>query len=90
LWPKGVECLEDLPFEFVGALQHAVTVLSWMRNLGKDELPPQWMWPFHDELDKWFEEVEIARKAKYGISDDDDDDDSGGGLTANELSRGRG
>jgi hypothetical protein len=48
------------------------------------------MWPFHDELDKWFEEVEIARKAKYGISDDDDDDDDDGRLTANELTRGRG
>lgn len=40
-------------------------------------MPPEWMWPFPDELELWFEDVKQARKEKYGPggADDSDDDD---------------
>lgn len=55
-----------------------------MENLEAKEQPPQWMWPFEDELEKWFEKVKRLRDEKYGTSSDDDDD-SGDGFTDNEL-----
>lgn len=37
-------------------------VLSWYEHLSTDEIPPRWMWPFPSELEKWFEQVEEARR----------------------------
>lgn len=50
-------------------------MLTWHENYEKKELPPEWMWPFPDELRAWFKDVTVARKAKHGIDDDDDDED---------------
>ncbi len=38
-------------------------------------MPPAWMWPYEDELEIWFENVEEQRKEKYG----------GGGSTAEDT-----
>lgn len=54
------------------AIQHAMTVLQWRENLVSEEMPPEWMWIFDNELEIHFQEVDRARKAKYGISDDED------------------
>lgn len=43
-------------------------ILMWQENLGKDEVPPEWMWSLDDELESWFEDVEEAREAKFGGS----------------------
>lgn len=55
------------------AVNHAHVILGWQENLAKDETPPEWMWSLDDELEKWFDEVEEARREKYGVSRDHDD-----------------
>lgn len=52
------------------------------------EMPPQWMWPFGEELEAWFEEVERKRKERFGGDSDTDSDDSQP-MLQNELSKGR-
>lgn len=59
-----------------------------MENLMTEERPPSWMWPFEDELDVWFANVEEERKNKYG--GDDSDTDNNEPLMQNELAKGRG
>lgn len=76
-----------MPWDLATAISHAHRVLSWQENLQKDEIPPQWMWPFEDELDTWFEEVERARNEKYGINKEDDDES--GSMMSNEYAQGR-
>jgi len=63
------------------AVTHAQTVLSWQENLSQDEMPPEWMWPFDEELEGWFDDVAAKRKERFGI----DDDDAGGAMTENAL-----
>lgn len=50
-------------------------------------MPPAWMWPFEEELEAWFEEVERKREARYGGGDDGSSDASDGPMLHNELSR---
>jgi len=76
LWPKGLS-VEDVPAEFVSALNHALTILSWQENLPSDEMPPYWMWSLDWEIEKHFKIVQTRREAKYGdapppIEDDDE------------------
>lgn len=70
----------------VAAISHAHKVLDWYENLPKKEIPPEWMWPFDEELDVFFEEVEEARKTASSPSAPDDED--GGPMMSNELSKG--
>lgn len=55
------------------AITHAQTVISWQENLLNDEMPPEWMWPFDEELEGWFDEVERKRNERYGGSGGDGD-----------------
>lgn len=71
LLPKGVSSVEDLPADLASALSHAYLILSWQENLPEDEIPPRWMWHLDWELERHFEEVEIARRQKYGTASDD-------------------
>jgi hypothetical protein len=70
----------------VRAIAHAQTVLSWQEVLTEDEMPPEWMWPFDEELESWFEDVERKRKERYGNRGDDAD--SSGPMTENEYAKG--
>jgi hypothetical protein len=45
------------------AIDHATNVNSWYENCSPSEMPPRWMWPFDDEVNQWFEEVQLARQA---------------------------
>lgn len=47
------------------AISHANTVLDWMGNLPEDEMPPEWMWPFGEDVEEHFEMIRIERKKKY-------------------------
>lgn len=67
------------------AVSQAHRILHWQENLIGTEMPPEWMWPFEDELDEWFKEVERARKDKQGSNNDDDDDGDGAGMMSNEF-----
>jgi hypothetical protein len=68
------------------AIDHALLVLNWQENLPGDEMPPQWMWAFDDELELWFEDVEAKREAKYGGGSSGDEQAP---MMGNELSAGR-
>lgn len=71
VWPAECPSIESVPFDLDAAINHANLVLSWKENLISDEMPPEWMWPFGDLLNEWFEEVAFAREQKYGGSGDD-------------------
>lgn len=36
--------------------------MSWFENILPAEIPPEWMWPFPEELDTWWDEVKQARE----------------------------
>jgi len=89
LWPEGTISIENVPRDLLRAVSHAYKILSWYENLTDDEVPPEWMWPFDEELRVWFEDVKQERNAKYGGSSSHD-----GGedvpLMSNELAKNRG
>lgn len=73
LLPRGLDSIQDIPWDLSLAIDHAIRVCSWQENLIGKEMPPQWMWPFEDELELWFERVDAQRKEKYGGGSDDDE-----------------
>jgi len=68
--------IESAPAEFVNALNHALTILSWQENLISEEIPPFWMWHLDWEISAWFDNVKRKRDAKYGGASIDDDSES--------------
>lgn len=68
------------------AVQHALHVLHWQENLSTDEMPPEWMWPFNDALDEWFDEVDARRRDRVGGRDTYEDAPD---MMSNELARER-
>lgn len=70
------------------AIQHAQRVCDWMENLSSEERPPAWMWPFEEELEIWFDEVDKERKERYESHSQPNDESSG--WVSNELAKGRG
>ena len=70
----------------MGAISHAQIVLSWQENLPGEEMPPEWMWPFEDEIKDWFDQVQAARKNGWdppGRTDGDEERP----MAQNELAR---
>jgi len=68
LFPPGVDSVAEIHWDLNFAIEHANTIIGWQRNLSKDEMPPRWMWAFADELEIWFDEVELAREQRMGGS----------------------
>ncbi len=65
-------------------------MLDWYENLQKDEIPPEWMWPFDDELEVHFDQVEEDRKNRTSSgSQTANDSGDGGRMMSNELARGK-
>jgi hypothetical protein len=58
LWPAGCTGIEELPWDLSVAISHAFTILSWHENRPKDKIPPRWMWPHDNEVDKFFKRVD--------------------------------
>lgn len=83
-------CVEDVPHDFTAALFHAHRILDWQENLMEGEMPPEWMWPFEDELQIWFERVDEARKEKYGGGGSSSSSGDEGLMMGNEMAAGRG
>ena len=83
LFPSGVSSVDDVNWDLAFAIEHAQTVIGWQHNLSKNEMPPRWMWPFADELNIWFEEVEANRERKYSSSGSD----TGEHMQVNELAK---
>lgn len=46
-------------------------------------MPPEWMWPFPEDLKLWFEDVQAAREERAKGGSDSGDDD--GDMVENEL-----
>lgn len=69
------------------SIAHAHRILEWQENLQSSEMPPEWMWIHDDDLVEWFEEVDRARKEKYGGGGDESES---GPMLKNEFAEGRG
>jgi hypothetical protein len=50
-----------------------------------EDMPPEWMWPFDDPLEEWFEEVDRRRKDRFGTPEDEEPSD----MMSNEYAAGR-
>lgn len=58
------------------AVSHADHILQLQENLDRDEMPPQWMWPFVQEMNEWLDRIQSERRNRYNApaaSSDDDD-----------------
>lgn len=55
------------------AVAHAERIIGWYDTLDRDEIPPEWMWPFPKELVRWFDQVREDRKERYGANGDSSD-----------------
>lgn len=64
------------------ALAHADAVCQWRENTLEDEMPPQWMWPFSEEVERHFANVDEARKARATGEESESD------MEENELAKG--
>lgn len=63
----------DIPDDLFTALEHIFRVIGWMKDLTKEETPPQWMLHLDWELEEWFKKVQIERDRKYGSTSKDDE-----------------
>lgn len=70
-WPKGCTSIEDVPWDVLNVINHAHTVLQWQENLSSEEMPPEWMWAFNDDIKEWLEDVTRARKDGQDFVRDD-------------------
>lgn len=86
LFPKGITSVDELPWDLCAAIEHALRVCTWQENLVSDEMPPDWMLPFDDELEIWFERVDRERKDKYGGGSNDE---PAGEMMGNEFAQER-
>ena len=75
LWPSNCASIEDIPWDLTIVIEHAYRILQWQENLGKDEMPPKWMWHLEKKLESWFRSVDEKRKERYGVHDKDSSDD---------------
>lgn len=87
LWPRDCTSIEELPTELIHAVDHANRICDWQENLPKDEMPPEWMWPFEEELVAWFESVNEAREAERSSSSPNGD--TSVPMMQNEMAEGR-
>jgi hypothetical protein len=68
LWPKGASCIEDVPWDLVEAIAQAHTILDWFTNLIEEDRPPQYLWPFTEELNEWFETHRLFKQSQADIA----------------------
>lgn len=76
--PIKVNSAEDIPWDFALAVSHGLAIINWQENLPKEEIPPEWMWCFDDELEQWFENVKAEREKKYNTGNSKTDYDKPG------------
>lgn len=58
LFPEGVTTLDEVPWDLTVAISHSFAVLSWYENRPSEKIPPRWMWPHDEELEKFFDRVD--------------------------------
>lgn len=77
MFPEGCTTLEEVPWDLSVAISHAFSILGWHENRMPDKIPPHWMWPHDEELEKFFKSVDDRDE-----STDRDDED---GMFENEY-----
>jgi hypothetical protein len=55
------------------------------RTLFSEDMPPEWMWPYDDALEEWFDQVDRRRKDRAGRPDEDEEPDD---MMQNQLTKG--
>ena len=73
------------------AIEQALTILSWMEHLTKDERPPEYLWEDPEGLNEWWARVEGRREARYssagGAGTEGGDADQGQDMAENEIAK---
>jgi hypothetical protein len=72
-----------MPWDLVEAIGQAHRVLDWFENLASEDMPEEWMWPYSELVNEWFDEV----RARKGLDDDDTDDRTNVPMVRNEDPR---
>lgn len=59
--------------DIVRAINHALMISNFYENILKpDHMPPEYIWPFDDEITKWFDAI----KAENGQGSTGDDEEN--------------
>lgn len=77
MWPSGLDA-QSINNDLFLVIEHALRILSWQENLGKDECPPAWMWHLDWEIEAWFKKVQIERDRKWGNNSSSEPDNDEG------------
>lgn len=85
LFPPGINSVEEMTWDLCLAIEHALRICSWQENLMPEDMPPNWMLPFEDQLKIHFEEVDRRREEKYGTGSGDVESSD---MMSNDLSSG--
>lgn len=67
LWPKGVDCIEDVPWDLLEAIAQANRILDWYETYQEEDIPPQHIWPYTEHIYDWFEEVKFRHQTEAEI-----------------------
>jgi len=67
------------------AIEHALTVLNWLENLPKKEVPPVHIWTDSEGLEQWWKRLEDLRSEGNDTSGSSSGSDDAG--TDNDLAR---
>lgn len=52
------EVSQPFSSEMVKAINHCMTILGFYENItDPDHMPPEYLWPFDDEITKWFDSI---------------------------------
>lgn len=86
LYPEGCTRVAQIPWFLQVAIEHALTVLNWLENLPKNEVPPRRIWADTEGLEQWWNKVEDLRSSDYPLTGASSSDEDGAG-TENDLAR---
>lgn len=86
LYPEGCTRVAHIPWFLQAAIEHALTILNWMENLPKKEVPPRHIWADPEGLELWWSRVEDLRAIDSPTGPSSDSDETGAG-TENDLAR---
>ncbi len=85
MYPDGCERVTDIPWYLQVAIEFGLTVLSWMENLPKKEVPPRHIWADPEGLELWWKKLDDLRADGLSSSAASPEGDKAG--TENDLAR---
>lgn len=87
LWPEGCTSIQQVPHDLVAAYHHATYILKTSEALMEEEMPPDWMWAFPEELETHFERIKRERDKRFGGGGNSKDDPLPDGWVQNEYAK---